>query len=80
MKYDYSKLRGLIREHVGTLKNFSEALGISATSLNERLNNNVAFKQDEMDKALEILNQDPESIREIFYSRSTENRKTVKTH
>lgn len=71
--YDYSKLRGKITENNLTLGEFAELIGISGTSLNERLFNRVQFKQDEMKKAKEILslvNSD-----EYFFSElNTENR------
>lgn len=53
--YDYSKLRGKITEKNLTLGEFADLIGISGTSLNERLFNRVQFKQDEMKKAKEIL-------------------------
>lgn len=71
--YDYSKLRGKITEKNLTLGEFAELIGISGTSLNERLFNRVQFKQDEMKKAkaiLSLVNTD-----DYFFSElNTENR------
>jgi len=53
--YDYSKLRGRIIEKLGSLKNYAKELGISETTLFKKLNNKVAFNQDEIYDSIEIL-------------------------
>lgn len=55
MKWDYSKLRGKIKEVCGTQDVFAEKLGIGRVSLSQRLNNMLEFTQQEMYKACEIL-------------------------
>lgn len=55
MKWDYSKLRGKIKEVCGTQDAFAEKLGIGRVSLSQRLNNMLEFTQQEMYKACEIL-------------------------
>lgn len=55
MKWDYSKLRGKIKEICGTQDAFAEKLGIGRVSLSQRLNNILEFTQEEMYKACEIL-------------------------
>lgn len=73
MMYDYRKLRGKITEKNFTLNEFAEKIGISNTSLNERLFNRRQFKQPEMYKAKEILSL--ASIDEYFFSElNTESR------
>ena len=47
-KYDYSELQGLIRAKFGNQENYAKAIGISLTSLSERLANRVPFKQPEI--------------------------------
>ena len=54
VEFDYSKLRGKIREY-GRQDEFAEALEISTTTLSERLNNKSEFTQKEINKACEIL-------------------------
>lgn len=51
--YDYSKLRGRIIEKLGSLKKYSELLGISDTALSNKLSNKVPFNQDEIFKSME---------------------------
>ncbi len=55
MMFDYSKLRGKIREKYGTEGEFAKALGISKTSLSDKLNNKVSFTSSEINKACELL-------------------------
>lgn len=55
MAYDYSKLRGRIKEKFGTQDNFAAALKLSASALSQRLNNVSKFTQDEIVLACHIL-------------------------
>lgn len=55
MIYDYSKLRGRIIEKCGTLFVFADKLGISRTILSQKMNNKTKWSQDDIVKALKIL-------------------------
>ena len=68
VKFDYSKLRGKIREIFRTQSAFAEAMGISSTSLSAKLNNNVEFTQKEIDKAVELLKIAKEDIPAYFFT------------
>ncbi len=68
MSYDYSKLRGRIKEKCGTQDAFSEKLGIGRVSLSQRLNNQLEFSQDEMLKACSILEISMEDIPRYFFT------------
>lgn len=68
MSYDYSKLRGKIKEMCGTQDAFSEKLGIGRVSLSQRLNNQLEFSQDEMLKACDILKIPMEDIPRYFFT------------
>lgn len=65
--FDYSKLRGKIREVYGTQFDFAEAMGMSAVSLSEKLNNKTQFTQKEIDKACELLQIKKEEIPIYFF-------------
>lgn len=65
--YDYSKLRGLIREKFSTIASFSQELGISSTSLSQKLNNKVSFSQIEIDKAKSLLGITDYEIVDVFF-------------
>lgn len=65
--WDYSKLRGKIREICGTQDSFAEKLGIGRVSLSQRLNNQLEFSQDEIFKACEILGIKNEELSLYFF-------------
>ena len=48
LAFDYSKLRGKIKEVFGTQDKFAKALGISGATLSLKLNNISEFTQQEM--------------------------------
>ena len=69
--YDYSKLRGLIREHFGTNANFATALGIGLTTLHSRLNSETYFNQEEIRRANRLFGiTDPLESDKIFFTHS----------
>lgn len=48
MCFNYSKLKGLIKEKGFIQSKLAEKIGISSVSLNKKLNNQVEFTQSEM--------------------------------
>jgi len=70
MTFDYSKLRGKIREIFKTQSAFAKAMGISSTSLSAKLNNNVEFSQKEIDKAVKLLKIEKEDIPAYFFTQN----------
>lgn len=68
MAFDYSKLRGKIKEKYATQNAFAKQLGISCVSLSAKLNNRVQFTQLEMEKCCELLGISREFIPIFFYS------------
>ena len=68
MAWDYSKLKGKIKEVYGTQDNFAKAIGISRVSLSLRLNNNLEFSQNEIARALLALNADQSQLIDFFYT------------
>ena len=67
MYFDYSKLCGKIKEKCKTQQRFAELIGIARTSLNAKLNNNSAFTQQEINKAIAILDLTQDEIPEYFF-------------
>jgi hypothetical protein len=65
--WNYSKLRGKIKEVCGTQEVFAKRIGIGTVSLSQRLNNQLEFSQDEMFKACDILGINSEDISEYFF-------------
>jgi len=69
MKFNYNKLRGMFRETFKTQAEFAEALGMSATSLSEKLNNKVQFTQKEIVNSVDLLTIEKEEIPAYFFTR-----------
>lgn len=65
INFNYSYLRGFIRENFKTLEKYAEFLGISTTTLYERLNNKSPFTQDEIYKTANYSNKKKLSNEEI---------------
>ena len=72
VKFDYSKLKGRIREIFDTQSAFAEAMGISAITLSAKLNNKVQWKSSEIDKACELLKIAKEEIPIYFFTPKVE--------
>ncbi len=67
-KFDYSLLRGKIREVFKTEGAFAEAMNISHTTLSAKLNNQIQFTQLEMQKACELLDIAIEFLPVYFFT------------
>ena len=68
MNYDYSKLKGKIREVYGTDAAFAKAMDMGRASLSLKLNNKSEWAQDEMEKAMALLNIPRQSVRTYFFT------------
>ena len=76
MNHDYSKLRGKIRECLGSETKYAEFLGLSTASISAKLNGKVPFSLEEMDKTIEKLNIKSEQIYEYFFTKKVEKNST----
>lgn len=68
MNYNYSKLKGKIKECFHTQEKFANALGISTSTLNLKLNNKAEWSQDEMKEALKLLGVNEGHIEKYFFT------------
>ncbi len=68
MIFNYSKLKGRIIEVFQTRSKFASVMGLSERSLSLKLNNKIDFKQNEIIKAINILNLSIKDINEYFFT------------
>jgi len=66
MFFDYSKLKGKIKEVYNTQEAFASAMGMSTTSISAKLNNKVEWSQKEISKAVKLLQISQEEIPAYF--------------
>lgn len=67
MAYDYSKLSGKIREVFGTNGKFAKAMGLSERTVSLKMTSKVGWKQEEMDKAMNLLGVPCEEVGAYFF-------------
>lgn len=68
LAFDYSKLRGKIKEVFGTQDKFAKALGISGATLSLKLNNISEFTQQEMAASMRLLHEPARSVDKYFFA------------
>lgn len=67
----YNKLKGRIVEKLGNVLTFGERMGISKTSLYLKLSGKYDFTQEEIYKAMEVLEIKPEDLHLYFFTVET---------
>lgn len=74
MEYDFDKVRGRIREKLGSEAKFAEKLGISTASLSSKFNNRSDFSSSEISRATDedVLDITVEEIGEYFFKKKLE--------
>ena len=68
MVYNYDKLKGRITEKCATQKKFAELMGLSERTISLKLNNEIAFDQDEITKAVQILGLKDKDVQPYFFN------------
>lgn len=66
--FDYSKLRGKIREKRYTQEEFAKQIGIGYVSLSKRLNNQLEFSSSEIFKSCHVLEIPADEISAYFFT------------
>lgn len=66
MSFKYAKLSGRIKEKFKTQERFAEAMNMSPRSISLKLNNKREWKQNEIDKACELLEIQTSEIGKFF--------------
>lgn len=67
-KYDYSELSGDIRKVFGTRAAFAKAMGMAESTLSLKLNNLAEWSQDEMIRAIFLLETGSEKLIPYFFT------------
>lgn len=70
--YDYSKLRGKIKEIFGTQTAFAAEIPMNEATLSNKLNNNVEFTQKEMNRTCDLFNEPYSMIPTYFFNRKVQ--------
>lgn len=68
MNYNYSKLKGLIKEKYGTQENFARAIGKTQPTTSLKINGKASWNQGEIVKAIEVLGLSKDDIVEYFFN------------
>lgn len=68
IEFDFSKLRGRIKEIYGTQTAFAIAMLMNEATLSNKLNNNVEFSPKEIVRACLLLNIDLKEIDIYFFT------------
>lgn len=66
--YDYAALEARIKDKFHSKERFADRLGIGRTSLYHKLTGQSQFKQDEMIKAIKLLEVDEKELSVYFFT------------
>ena len=66
--YNYNKLKGRIVEKLGSIANFSKEMKSSETTIYNKLNGKIEFRQSEIVSACEILQIPEAEMMSYFFS------------
>ena len=64
--FDYSKLSGRIKEKFGSQKAFAKALGVTDTTLSNKITGVFYFTQAEIKKSCQLLEVEPGKVTDYF--------------
>ncbi len=68
MDFDYSKIKGKIRELGMTQSDFAKAIGITEQTLNLRFKNKRPFTQIEIAKTMKLFREPIENVKKYFFT------------
>lgn len=68
MEFKYNKLKGRIKEKYETQEKFAKAIGKAKTTTSFKINGKRYWNQDEIVKAIEVLELSKEDIVEYFFN------------
>lgn len=68
INFDYNKLKGKVKEKIGTQTNLAKKLEIDETTMSNKFNNNTYFTQVEIIKICTILDIKFSDISRYFFN------------
>lgn len=68
MHFDYSKIKGKIRELGLTQLDYADYLGITGTTLTLRFQNKRPFTQPEMVKTMQLFHEPIKNVKDYFFT------------
>ena len=68
MPFDSSKLKGRIKERLGTQDVFARQMGLSSAAISNKLNGKTEFTQGEIKEACRLLSITHEEIGVYFFT------------
>lgn len=68
MRFNYAKLKGRIKEKYGTQEAFAKTIGLTPTTFSFKINGKAKWTQDEIVKAVELLEISRDEITEYFFN------------
>jgi len=77
--FDYSKLRGKIKEVYGQQDKFADAIELGRVSLSKRLNNSLEFSQTEIKKSCSALGISAQDMPDYFFAEKVQKQELITT-
>ncbi len=66
--FDYSKLRGIIKEKGFSESMMAKEIGITKETFSKKINNESFFNSNEIVKLVELLKIDDSNIKNVFFT------------
>lgn len=68
IEFDYSKLRGKIREKFGSYEKLEPNISFTTVTLSRKLNSKGYFGSDEIMELVKVLNIEEKEVNEYFFN------------
>lgn len=68
MTFDYSKLKGKIKEKCGTQYKFAQLMGLSKATITAKMQSKSEFTQEQITRAIDILSIDKCDVPDYFFT------------
>lgn len=77
MRFNYSKLLGRMKEYGYTQEKLAQAIGVSVSTMSQKLNNKAHFYHPEMLRICDVLNIAGEEVYALFFTLEVEKNSTT---